>query len=97
MYVYMYAYMYMNIIYTRLSYECLPFDLLILVDMARPAQITQNNEFAKSLQCFKKELSYKVDVSMLVNIKVFYKLIVLFLMGLARHTQCTWVNLQYLL
>ena len=26
----------------------------------------------------------------------FYKLIVLFLMGLAKHTQITWVNLQYL-
>ena len=30
--------------------------------MARPAQITQNNEFAKSLQYLKKELSYEVDV-----------------------------------
>ena len=33
---------------------------------------------------------------MLINMKVFYKLIVLFLMGLAKHTQITWVNLQYL-
>ena len=32
-----------------------------------------------------KELIYEVDVYMLINMKVFYKLIVLFLMGLARH------------
>ena len=33
---------------------------------------------------------------MLINMKVFYKLIVLFLIGLARHAQITRVNLQYL-
>ena len=36
--------------------------------MARPAQITQNNKFAKSLQNLKKELSCEADVSMLINI-----------------------------
>ena len=33
---------------------------------------------------------------MLINMKVFCKLIVLFLMGLARHAQMVLVNLQYL-
>ena len=43
----------------KLSYRLI---LLILVDMARHAQITQNNKFAKSLWYLKKELSYEVDV-----------------------------------
>ena len=38
----------------------------------------------------------KLIFCMLINMKVFYKLIVLFLMGLARHAQITRVNLQYL-
>lgn len=33
---------------------------------------------------------------MLMNMKVFNKLILLFLMGLARHAQSTWVSLQCL-
>ena len=36
--------------------------LLILVGMASPVQVTQNNKFAKSLQYLKKELSHEVDV-----------------------------------
>ena len=36
--------------------------LLILVAMARPAQITQNNKLAKSFRYLKKELSYEVYV-----------------------------------
>ena len=41
--------------------------------MARPAQITQNNKFSKSLQNLKKELSYEVDISMLINmLYIFY-------------------------
>ena len=31
----------------------------------------------------------------LINMNIFYKMIVLFLIGLARHAQITWVNLQY--
>ena len=38
----------------------------------------------------------KLMCRMLMNVKVFSKLIILFLMGLARHVQITWVNLQYL-
>ena len=38
----------------------------------------------------------KLMVRMLIKIKVFYRLIVIFLMGLVRHAQITWVNLQYL-
>ena len=78
--------------------------------MARPAQITQNNKFAKSLQYLKKEVGDEVDFlcndhhsftvslqhlkeelscevmfCLLINKKIFYKLIILFLMGLARH------------
>ena len=41
--------------------------------MARRTQITQNNKFSKSLQNLKKELSYEVDVSMLINmLYIFY-------------------------
>ena len=41
--------------------------------MARPAQITQNYKFSKSLQNLKKELSYEVDVSILINmLYIFY-------------------------
>ena len=91
-----YVYMYMNIwIYVYMNvYHLIP---VILIGMTWSSQITQNNEFPKSLECLKKTLSYEVDVSMLINIKVFYKLIVLFLMGLARHAHSTWVNFQYLL
>ena len=34
---------------------------LILVSMARSAQITQNNKFAKSLQYLKKEVADETD------------------------------------
>ena len=44
---------------------------VILIGMTWSSQITQNNEFPKSLECLKKTLSYEVDVSMLINIKVF--------------------------
>ena len=38
----------------------------------------------------------KLMFRILINMKVFYKLIVLFLMGLARHAQIIRVNLQYI-
>ena len=44
----------------------------------------------------RKNWVMKLMVCMLIKIKVFYRLIVIFLMGLARHAQITWVNLQYL-
>ena len=37
----------------KLSYKLIP---LILVSMGRPAQITQNNKFIKSLQYLKEEI-----------------------------------------
>ena len=40
------------------SYKLVP---LILVDMARPAQITQNGKFAKFLQYLKKEVGDEVN------------------------------------
>ena len=63
--------------------------------VAMHAQSAQN-KYPLSLQYVKKKLSYEVDVYMLINVKVFYMVIVLFLMGLARHTQITSVNLQYI-
>ena len=57
---------------------------------------TQNSKYAVSLKYLIKELSYEVDVYMLINMKVFYKLIVLFLMGLTRHAYVTQVKFQSL-
>ena len=37
----------------KISYTCIP--ALILISMARPSQVTQNNKFAKSLRYLKKE------------------------------------------
>ena len=48
-------YMQINI---KLSYNLMP---LILVGMARPAQITQNNKFAKSQHYLKKEGGDEAD------------------------------------
>ena len=53
--------------------------------VGRHAWSTQNSKYAVSLKYLMKELIYEVDVYMLINMKVFYKLILLFLMGLARH------------
>ena len=53
-----------------------------------------------SLQCLgnisRKRRVIKLMFFMLINMKVFYMLKVLFLMSLARHAQSTWVNLKYL-
>ena len=51
--------------------------------VARHAYSTRHNKYAVSLQYLKKELSY--EVCMLINMKVFYKFIILLLMGLVRH------------
>ena len=66
----------------KLSYKLIP---LILVCMVRPAQITQINKFAKSLQYLKIEVRNEVDFFTMRN-TVFYKLILSFLMVVARHT-----------
>ena len=65
----------------------------VLPGMAKVLEMT-------NMQCLcnisRKNWVMKLMICMLINMKVFYKLIVLFLMGLAKHTQITWVNLQYL-
>ena len=120
----------------KLSYKLIP---LILVGMARPVQIIQNNKFAKSLQYLKKEVGDEVDFlcrwtsqfsinwwvwsgipkvlkvtsmkclcnisrknwvvelmfCMRRNMKIFYKLIVLFLIFVQAYPKYP-VNLQYL-
>ena len=43
---------------TKLSFKLIP---LIVVVMTRPAQITQNKKFAKSLQYVKKKVRDDVD------------------------------------
>ena len=48
-------------------------DTIILVFVARYAQITQNNKFDVSLQYFKKLLSNEIDC-MQISMKVSYKL-----------------------
>ena len=51
--------------------------------MAWPTQIPQNDKFAKSLQYLKK-VRDEVDFCA-VSITIFYKLILSFLQGVARH------------
>ena len=43
-----------------------------------------------------KNWAMKLMFCMLINMDILYKVIVLFLMGLARHAQITWVSLQCL-
>ena len=54
-----------------------------------------------SVQCLcdisRKNWAVKLMFCMLINMNVFYKLMILvFLIGLTRHVQSTWLNLQYL-
>ena len=49
-----------------------------------------------SLQHLKKELSYEVDILHADKHESLLQVMLLFLMGLARHAQITRVNLQYL-
>ena len=65
----------------QLSYKLIP---LILVGMAMLAQIKQNNKLAKSLQYPKKELRDEVKFCA-INITVFCKSMLSFLMGVTRH------------
>ena len=44
---------------------------VILLGMARPAQITQKDKFAKSLKYLEKEVSDEVDFFMQISITVF--------------------------
>ena len=65
--------------------------LSFLVGVVRHSYSAQNNKCAVSLQYLKKQLSYEVYI--LHADKVFYKLIVLFFMDLAKHAA---ISLWYL-
>ena len=58
----------------KLSYKLIP---LILVVLAKPAQIALNNKFAKSLQYLKKEVRDEVDFFVQMSITVICKSILL--------------------
>ena len=55
--------------------------------VVRHAQIAQNNKFAVSLQYLMKEVSYELIFCMQIDIKVSYRLILWFLMGMVKHSQ----------
>ena len=55
---------------------------------AMPAQITQSNKFAKTLQYFKKEVRDEVD-SCCNEHHNFFKMVLLFLMSVARYAKST--------
>ena len=55
--------------------------------MIKHSQITQNNKFAISLQCLKKEVRNRGDFWHTDKRQNFYKLVLSFLMGVARHFQ----------
>ena len=55
--------------------------------VAKHAQIIQNIKLAIFLQYLKKEVSDEVDFCMKISMKVFYKLILWFLMGMIKHFQ----------
>ena len=65
------------------------------VRLGMPKALKIKSKCTVSLQYLKKELM-KLMFCMLINMKVFYKLIVLFLKGLMRHVQSTRLNLQCL-
>ena len=58
--------------------------LLKIISMQYLCNISRKNCVTKLMFC------------MLINIKLFYKLILLFLIGLARHAQSIWASLQCL-
>ena len=58
--------------------------LSILMSMTSHTQSTQNNKLAKSFQYLQKEVRDEVD-PVQINIKVFKKLILTYLMGAVRH------------
>ena len=66
--------------------------LLILLDMPSLVQSTHNNRFANSLQYVKKEVKDEVDFFVQINIKVFYKLILSYLISVARLTSKSQSN-----
>ena len=66
---------------TKLPYKLI---LSILVSMTSHVPSYQNNKFAKFFQFLKKEVRDEVDFVQ-INIKVFKKLVLTYLMGTARH------------
>ena len=73
----------------------------LLLVIARPAHINQNNKFANLCKSVKKEGRDEVHFFAQMSIIVFYKLLLSFLIGVVRHVQKTQknkyaVSLQYL-
>ena len=75
------------------NFDSIRLTLSYLMGVSGYAKCTQNNKYAIFLQYLKKEVVMKYTFSMLINTKVFCKLILSFLMGLARHTQSTQTSL----
>ena len=63
--------------------------VLFSMVIARYAQSTQNSMFIIILQYFKKEWRDEVYFFIQINIKPSYRLILLILVGMARHAQIT--------
>ena len=65
--------------------------------MSRHVQNIRNTKLAISLVYLKKEVKNEIGFCMKINIKVFYKFILLFLLAVVRHAQSTQnYKLQYL-
>ena len=94
-YVYEYIYIYTHDCHMNVSH-LVPLMFMCMQGLLKLPKITSLESFI-SMSISQERIEFYVDVSMMINIKVFYKLIVLFLMGLVRHDQSTRVKLQYLL
>ena len=70
--------------------------LSFFMSVARHAWSTQSNNYAVYFNISRKNWAMKLIFGMLLNMKVFYKLILFFLMGLTGDAQITQVNLKYL-
>ena len=77
-------------------------DTVILGVCGQACLNTQNNMFVISLQYFKKGRVMKLILCMQISVKVSYKLIVWFLLGMVKHSQSSQnseftISLQYLI
>ena len=67
----------------------LQIDTMFLIGMVKHSQISQNCNFAMSLQYLKREVRDKVGLLHANKHQIFYKSAILFLMEVARHVQST--------
>ena len=70
----------------------LQIDTMIFDGDDQAFQSSQNSKFVMSLQILKKKLEVKLIFYMRINIKYFFKLMLLFLVCVARHAQITQNN-----